>query len=207
MKVKLTHFLICLFLLLGFSRLSAKAENNAAVSIEWLVIDADAIVTGTIVEVEEKTALNGNVAKVKIEIEKSLKGNTSGLLSVNLADPDAVFKPSFYYDKHVMVFLKFSGAGKKNYEVLTTPLVSQPTILDLLSIKTVVYSGTGEAIKGENEIVKKVQQVLLNSAGAKGNMACVEPPLESDAFRALYLGSRVILYVPDNLFPFAKKCN
>ena len=57
-----------IFILIHLPQIT-KAENNFVASIEWLTVDADVIVRGSIIQYEEKTTVTGNQVTIKLSVE------------------------------------------------------------------------------------------------------------------------------------------
>ena len=53
-----------IFILIHLPQIT-KAENNFVASIEWLTVDADVIVRGSIIQYEEKTTATGNQVTIR----------------------------------------------------------------------------------------------------------------------------------------------
>lgn len=188
------------------SPILSKAENNAVASIEWLTVDADVIVRGSIIQVEEKPTSQGNRVTFKLTVDSCYKGMAQGTITIIDINYSTNFKPSFYYDKQVLIFLK-STDTKRNFNLLKSPISTQLCLFDIISVKISVYTGEGKLLQGEKTILDRIKEVVELTKLTKGNMACIEPTMESEAYKNLWMGSRVTIYVPDNLFPNSKKCN
>lgn len=194
------------FFLLAQSPLITKAENNAVASIEWLTVDADVIVRGSIIQVEEKPTSKGNQVTIMLKVDSCYKGMAQGTITILDNNYSSYFKPSFYNDKQVLIFLK-NTSTKRIFNLLKSPVSDQLCLFDIISVKTSVYTGEGKLLQGEKAILDKVKEVVELTKLTKGNMSCIEPVMESEAYKNLWMGSRVTIYVPDSLFPNSKKCN
>ena len=194
-----------IFILIHLPQIT-KAENNFVASIEWLTVDADVIVRGSIIQYEEKTTVTGNQVTIKLSVDSCFKGMAQGTITILDNNYSAYFKPSFYHDKQVLIFLK-NTSTKRNFHLLKSPVTNQLCLFDIISAKASAYTGEGKLLLGEKAIVDKVKEVVELTKLTKGNITCIEPLMESEAYKNLWRGSRVTIYVPDNLFPNSRKCN
>jgi hypothetical protein len=204
-QIKKAKVIFIIFLLMN-SPFISKAENNAVASIEWLTVDADVIVRGSIIQVDEKPTTQGNQVTIKLTVDSCYKGMAQGTITIIDNNYSTFFKLSFYYDKQVLIFLK-STDTKRNFNLLKSPISTQLCLFDIISVKTSVYTGEGKILQGEKAILDRVKEVVEITKLTRGNMACIEPAMESEAYKNLWMGSRVTIYVPDNLYPNSKKCN
>ncbi|MBI5219476.1 MAG: hypothetical protein HY958_11150 [Bacteroidia bacterium] len=214
MKQSLKHgFLIVTFI---FCALVSKAEINVGYSIEWLCAKADVIVKGNITSVDMK---DDNVV-CSFDISDRYKGGLTQMSTeftlVSGKNYDGNLKKYIMNGKELIVFLVKPGKDQKNVKTEYISMVEEGPglffIIDLSSPGNRLISASDfKVIKDELSIISKCKNIIGKFNDYIANHKRYEPqrnylaiPLDTEAYKLLYSGSKCYLYVPDFLYKESK---
>jgi hypothetical protein len=185
--------LVVLLVLAG----TAAAETNMVDSVEWATADSDVVVRGTIASVTSRPSGNWVWYDATITVTETIKGPKHDTIRVGLG-PFVDDAPEKLRDRKADLLL-FLVAGKR--------LVGYDKTFARIALglrvgrgKSIVELGTTHLYTGAFDSLERVDDQLAAARAAAKSPATksfrVEVPVDAPAYRELYGGSIVWIYLP-----------
>jgi hypothetical protein len=176
----------------------ASAEINVAVSVEWATADSDAVVRGTIVKLDSWHG-DGQVVwyDATVRVAETFKGAAKREIHVVTREVGSDRPEKWRASKADLVMFLVGGARRvrDDKDYASYPLVPRYGNGDsFLEVgKTQAYTADFAALVAEHDVVT----ALRAAAKSKATQSLrVDVPSQSAAYKALWGGSAVWMYVP-----------
>lgn len=201
---KLRNLSLIILLIAGFQKvLSNPLEINIGTSIDWLIYDADIIITGVLKETLE----NKNANPI------------TDFQCTNLLNVSMIYKGDIGTDKiRFTTRLPYIGGHQLqkliNHEVVLFlknvdgKFHAWDDVYSLISLNNpnnYALTGSFNSLKKGSEIIDYIEQTLEKIGDKKAKPYYLEIPYNSEIHPILYSGSSCYLIVPDILYPSSKK--
>jgi hypothetical protein len=196
--------IVSFIVLATFVAVPLRAEINMAASLEWLCVDADVVVKGTVISVKEIKSDKGISAIIRMVKTSVYKGQTPDTFEIHTDYYSPNWITKAFKGKSILAFLKYNPDQEKIFHPLKIGNSQHWSLIEL-GEKAKGYAGNFKVLKTEKEIIEYIIPVIKETDGKRGKMYLLDIPYETEAFGDLYSGSSCFLYVPDFMFPKAKK--